>query len=60
MEKKRKYTYDPSKMLLVVFENDKVYGYYGGKIAEQMFEQLLCSDAVIELGSFTPIADLKV
>lgn len=58
--KTRKYAYDPQKQVLLVFEDGKLYGYYGGNIAEKKFEQLLDTDAIIEIGSFTPHADLKV
>ena len=57
---KRKYAYDPQKQVLIVYEDNKIYGYYGGKIAEQEFERLLDTDVVIEIGQFEPTADLKV
>jgi hypothetical protein len=57
---KRKYAYDPQKQVLIVYDGKKVLGYYGGGIAEQEFEKLLETDAIIEIGSFEPTADLKV
>ena len=49
---KRKYIYDPQKRLLMAFEDGRMIGGYNGQIAEWKFEELLLTDATIELGQF--------
>ena len=53
------YIYDPRRSMLVVFEDDKPTGGYIGQIAERKIEQLLLTDAMIQLGEFLTAQEIK-
>lgn len=44
------YIYDPSRTLLILFEDDQPKGGYFGPIAERELQRLLLTDAMIHIG----------